>query len=87
MRTAFTFPELRTLFDHYIHLKSQGITPRVPLQHGPTTSLYYRYPDGAFAELQADNFVTAQETTDFMHIQEYADDPLGPIFDPQLMLD
>ena len=22
-----------------------------------------------------------------MHTQEYADDPLGPVFDPQLMLD
>ena len=87
MHTAFTFPNLRRLLDHYTHLKSLGLTPQVPVQHGPTTSLYYRDPDGAFAELQVDNYVTAQEATDFMHTQEYADDPLGPVFDPQLMLD
>lgn len=87
MHTAFTFPDLRTLLDHYSHLKALGITPQVPVQHGPTTSLYYRDPDGAFAELQVDNFTTAQAATDFMHTQEYADDPLGPVFDPQLMLD
>lgn len=59
MHTAFTFPDLRTLLDHYVHLKSQGITPQIPVQHGPTTSLYYLDPDGAFAELQADKFATA----------------------------
>mgnify|MGYP006089233623 FL=1 len=87
MHAAFTFPNLRNLLEHYTHLKSFGITPQVPVQHGPTTSLYYPNPDGAFAELQVDNFTTAQEATDFMHTQAYADDPLGPVFDPQLMLD
>ena len=55
------------------------------MQHGPTTSPYCRDPDGAFAELQVDNLATAQEATDFIYTQAYADDPLGPVFDPQLM--
>ena len=45
MHAAFTFPNLRNLLEHYTHLKSFGITPQVPMQHGPTTSLYYPDPE------------------------------------------
>ena len=36
-------------------LEEVGIQPHVPVQHGPTTSLYYRDPDGNMVELQIDN--------------------------------
>ena len=44
--TAFTFPTLGDLVDKYLELHDAGIEPRVPVQHGVTTSLYYRDPDG-----------------------------------------
>lgn len=79
--TAFTFPDLDALLERYAMLRDKGIEPRVPIQHGVTTSMYYRDPDGQFVEMQIDNFATAQEATDYMHGPEYAADPIGPVYD------
>ena len=87
MHSAFTFPNLNALLERYRELKGDGITPQVPIQHGPTTSLYYRDPDGCFAELQVDNFSSPDEATAFMHTEEYTQDPLGPVFDPERLID
>jgi catechol-2,3-dioxygenase len=80
--SAFTFPSLGDLVDKYLELSASGIEPRIPVQHGVTTSLYYRDPDGNMVELQIDNFSTADEATDYMRGQEYANDSIGPSFDP-----
>ena len=84
--SAFTFASLKDLLDRFETLKSKGLEPYVPVQHGVTTSLYYRDPDGNLVELQADTFATAEAATHYMtSAQEYAQDPIGPSFDPQLM--
>jgi len=44
--SAYTFPTLEALAEKYEALKNAGVTQRVPVQHGVTTSLYYRDPDG-----------------------------------------
>nr|P47233.2 RecName: Full=Biphenyl-2,3-diol 1,2-dioxygenase 3; AltName: Full=2,3-dihydroxybiphenyl dioxygenase III; Short=DHBD III; AltName: Full=23OHBP oxygenase III; AltName: Full=Biphenyl-2,3-diol 1,2-dioxygenase III [Rhodococcus globerulus]CAA53299.1 2,3-dihydroxybiphenyl 1,2-dioxygenase III [Rhodococcus globerulus] len=80
--TAFTFPTLGDLIDKYLQLRDKGIEPRVPVQHGVTTSLYYRDPDGNMVELQIDNFATPEESTDYMHGEEYTTDTIGPSFNP-----
>jgi catechol-2,3-dioxygenase len=80
--SAFTFPSLGDLVDKYLELSAAGIEPRIPVQHGVTTSLYYRDPDGNMVELQIDNFSTADEATEYMRGQEYANDSIGPSFDP-----
>ena len=85
MHSAFTFPDLGALLGRYGELNAKGITPTAPIQHGPTTSIYYRDPDGCLAELQIDNFATAQAATDYMHSDAYIEDPLGPVFDPERM--
>jgi hypothetical protein len=86
--SAYTFDTLRDLLDRYEALKAEGLEPYVPIQHGVTTSLYYRDPDGNLAELQADSFATPAAATNYMMTaQEYAEDTIGPSFDPQLMLD
>lgn len=85
--SAYTFPTLNDLLDHYTELKSVGIEPLTPIQHGLTTSLYYRDPDGNLVELQIDNFAHAQAATDYMLGAEFAADPVGPAFDPQRMVD
>ena len=84
---AYTFETLDELLQRYRELKDKGITPHVPIQHGVTTSLYYRDPDGNFVELQVDNFATPAEATDYMEGPEYAANPVGVGFDPEKMLE
>ncbi|EHI10432.1 extradiol dioxygenase, type I [Mycolicibacterium thermoresistibile ATCC 19527] len=84
--TAYTFGTLQELLDRYQVLKGRGIKPKVPIQHGVTTSLYYQDPDGNFVELQIDNFATPDEATAYMHGEEYAHNPVGVTFDPDLMI-
>jgi catechol-2,3-dioxygenase len=84
--SAFTFASLDELLERYTLLKSKGIEPRQPIQHGVTTSLYYRDPDGNFVEMQVDNFATPDDATGYMRGPEYAADAVGVGFDPEKML-
>lgn len=83
--TAYTFASLEELLDRYESLKSHGIEPKVAIQHGVTTSLYYQDPDGNFVELQIDNFARPEEATAYMHGPEYGNNPVGVAFVPELM--
>lgn len=56
-----------------------------PVQHGPTTSLYHRDPDGNMVELQIDN-MAPDDATAYMRGEEDSVDPIGPSFDPDTML-
>ena len=85
--SAYTFPGLADLLAHYERLKARHITPLTPIQHGVTTSLYYRDPDGNLVELQVDNFAHPDQATAYMMGAEFAADPIGPPFDPQRMSD
>jgi len=82
--SAYTFPSLESLLTKYEDLKKGDIHPHVPVQHGPTTSIYYRDPDGNMVELQIDNLEPA-EATEYMRGEEYSCDPLGPSFEPDVM--
>jgi hypothetical protein len=83
--SAYTFSDLRGLLAKHAGLKEAGIRPRVSVQHGPTTSLYYRDPDGNTVELQVDNFTTGEAATEYMRGAEFHSDPFGPSFDPDAM--
>jgi catechol-2,3-dioxygenase len=85
--SAFTFPDLASLLAKFTELRGHGIEPLVPIQHGVTTSLYYRDPDGNTVELQIDNFADPDDATAYMTGPEYAADPIGPTFDPVAMAD
>lgn len=87
MHTAYTFTDLAALLARFEALKARGIEPKVPIQHGVTTSLYYRDPDGQYVEMQVDNFAHADAATAYMRGPEFAADPVGPVYDPQRMLD
>lgn len=82
---AYSYGSLGELMATYARLKHAGITPRAPVQHGVTTSLYYRDPDGNMVELQVDNFDSPAAATAYMQGEEYAADPVGPSFDPDRM--
>jgi catechol-2,3-dioxygenase len=83
---AFSYGDLGTLFGQYARLKQRGITPSLAINHGPTTSLYYRDPDGNRIELQVDNFDTVEEATRFFYTDAFAKNPIGVDFDPDEML-
>jgi catechol 2,3-dioxygenase-like lactoylglutathione lyase family enzyme len=80
--SAYTFASLGDLLERHQALAAQGIEPLTPIQHGVTTSLYYRDPDGNMVELQIDNFASADAATAYMLGPEFAADPIGPAFDP-----
>lgn len=83
---AYTFEHLDQLLDRYAELEAAGIPPHVPIQHGVTTSIYYRDPDGNFVEMQVDNFAEPDEATAYMTGPEFESDPVGVSFDPAKML-
>jgi len=83
---AYTFDTLDELLAKYQDLAAAGIAPRAPVQHGVTTSLYYRDPDENMVELQIDNFSTPEQATAYMCGEEYSSDPIGPTFDPEGMV-
>ncbi|MDX6740040.1 VOC family protein [Actinocorallia sp. A-T 12471] len=83
--TAFTFADLDDLLARHRALAEVGIEPVVPVQHGVTTSLYYRDPDGNHVEMQVDNFAVPDDATAYMNGPEYDGDPVGPAFDVERM--
>ena len=82
---AFTHATLTALAQTYRSLRF-GPAPEYPIwsvNHGPTTSLYYRDPDGNKIELQVDNFDTSEEADAFMKSSLFAKNPIGTDFDPE----
>jgi len=83
---AFTFADLGDLLYTYARLKAAGIEPYWCINHGPTTSMYYKDPDGNRVELQVDNYPTAEEANRWMRSGEFAANPIGVVFDPDALL-
>ena len=80
---AFTYDNLRQLLDNYVRLKELGIEPTWPVNHGPTTSLYYTDPDGNQLEFQVDNYDTVEEAGEFFFSEAFDTNPIGVDFDPE----
>lgn len=80
---AFSFPDIASLLLAYRQRKARGIEPLWSVNHGPTTSVYYRDPDGNMLETQVDNFETVDEATKFMVGRAFAENPIGTDFDPE----
>ena len=64
-------------------LKAAGILPHWPINHGVTTSMYYRDPDNNRVELQIDNFATPAELDGYFHSPAFAENPVGVTYDPE----
>lgn len=84
---AFTFPTLAALLIAYRQRKSIGILPVWCVNHGPTTSIYYRDPDGNQIETQVDNFDFVEDANAFMRGEGFAENPLGTDFDPEVLIE
>ena len=83
---AFAHRDFGDLLQTYARLRDEGILPYWCINHGPSTSLYYKDPDGNRVELHVDNFPTADECNRWMRSGEFAANPLGVIFDPEELL-
>ncbi|NUA30017.1 VOC family protein [Cupriavidus basilensis] len=84
---AFTFGSLGDLLHTYERLKGHGLRPQWCINHGPTTSLYYRDPDGIQAELQVDNFAAPEELEAWFRSGAFAENAIGVEFDPEHLLE
>ena len=77
---AYTYANLGDLVFTYERLKQAGILPVATINHGPTTSMYYRDPDGNRVELQIDNFATVEELKGFFKSDAMRKNPIGVDF-------
>lgn len=82
---AFTYQSLDDLLSTFERLKLAGIEPFCPVNHGPTTSLYYHDPDGNRIELQVDNFEDMDEATRHMD-EAFSVNPVGVLFEPDALV-
>jgi catechol-2,3-dioxygenase len=83
---AFTYDNLESLALAYRQRKAFGMEPFWCINHGTTTSIYYKDPDGNQLETQVDNFETIDETTIFMASKQFNDNPIGTDFDPEELI-
>lgn len=83
---AFTFETLRGLLEAWKLRKELGITPTWSVNHGPTTSIYYKDPDGNAIETQVDNFATVEEANEFMVSKFFQENPIGTDVNPEELL-
>jgi len=83
---AYNHRDLGDLLATYARLKREGIFPYWCVNHGVTTSMYYRDPDGNGIEFQVDNFPSVQEGYRWMKGPAFAANPIGVIFDPDDLL-
>jgi catechol 2,3-dioxygenase-like lactoylglutathione lyase family enzyme len=80
---AYSFRVIGELLGTYARLKGVGILPYWCVNHGPTTSMYFRDPEGNDIEFQVDN---GDEPSGYFHSEEFARNPIGVEFDPDLLL-
>lgn len=83
---AYSFRTISELLSHYQRLKQHAILPVWSINHGPTTSLYYRDPEGTMVEFQVDNYATHEEAAEYFKSENFKDNPIGVEFDPDAMV-
>jgi catechol-2,3-dioxygenase len=82
---AFTMASLGDLLHTYRRLRAADIVPYWCINHGPTTSLYYRDPNGVQVELQVDNFPDLAALNAWMRSDAFRANPIGVEFDPDVL--
>jgi catechol-2,3-dioxygenase len=83
---AFTIDSLGQLLSTYRRLADLGHKPYLPINHGVTTSLYYRDPDGNGVEFNVENFETEKELKGWMHSDVFKANPVGVPFEPEELI-
>jgi len=70
------------LQERYRRLRAAGIEPFQAMDHGSSTSLYYRDPDQNAVEISASNFATSEEVAACLASESYRRNPAGKVIDP-----
>src|SRR5262252_8870893 len=83
---AYSYNNLGELLSTYRRLRTHGILPHWPINHGVTTSMYYRDPDDNRVELQIDNFPTTEELQGYFQSAAFAANPVGVTYDPEQLV-
>jgi catechol 2,3-dioxygenase-like lactoylglutathione lyase family enzyme len=83
---AFTYRSIADLLQTWERLKAEGIEPFWCINHGMSTSMYYRDPDGNELELQTDNFPSMEACKAWFASEAFAANPIGVQFDPAVLL-
>ena len=83
---AFTYASISDLLLTYERLKGEGIEPVWCINHGPTLSMYYADPDGSRLELQIDVFDSDTAALKWMEESDFAENPVGIVFDADELL-
>ena len=82
---AYAFATFDQLVNAYERLRDQGIVPKVCINHGFTTSLYYADPDGNEVELATDNFDDTESMNAWFARGGFDRNFVGVPFDPEDM--
>lgn len=80
---AFMFDTMQHLLRGYERLRDLGIAPHHCLNHGFTTSIYYRDPDHNEVELAVDNFDSFDAMNDWFATGAFDRNIVGVPFDPE----
>ena len=83
---AFTYRSMGDLLNTYARLREAGIKPFWCINHGMSTSMYFRDPDGNEIELQIDNFPSMDDCKAWFSSDAFAANPIGVQFDPDVLL-
>ena len=83
---AYAVETLEDLVNQYERLEAAGIVPETCVNHGFTTSLYYRDPDGNEAEYQVDNYKTREALDAWFATGAFDENFFGFKFDPKHMV-
>jgi len=78
---AYNYATLDDLIHQYERLKAAGVLPVRTINHGPTTSLYYRDPDDNAVEIQVDNFPSVAALNEWFASGEFNRNPIGVNFE------
>jgi catechol-2,3-dioxygenase len=70
------------LQERYRRLRAAGMAPFQAMDHGSSTSLYYRDPDQNVVEISASNFATNEEVETCLASENYRRNPAGKVIDP-----
>ncbi len=81
---AFTFATPTAMARVYQHLKELGIEPYWAVNHGMTSSMYYRDPERNKVEIQIENFDTPEEADAFVRGPLFRQNPVGTDIEPPL---
>lgn len=73
---------IKVLCERYRRLRRDGVTPHRAMDHGPSTSFYYRDPDHNIVEIAASNFESSEQMLASFASASYLSNPAGNAVDP-----